>query len=1037
MPDRKRKKAASSRSGTAKRKTAKSAGAKKSEKKAESGKGQTRGKPAKSEPRGASEEKAGRAPQSARPTEIEGASAGSAGRSPFPIVGIGASAGGLEALQTFFSRVPADTGIAFVVITHMHREHTSMLPELLDRVAEIPVVEAADGRKVEPDHVYVAPPGDNLTIDGGILRRSDHATDVRLPIDHFLRALAADQREHAFCIILSGTGTDGTLGLRDIKAEAGMAMVQTVQSAKFAGMPSSAEATGLVDYSLRPADMPGQLVAYVKELRTRTPAKSAPEFPPESLRQILGLLRMRTGNDFTSYKTSTIQRRIERRMNIHRIQSPAEYAQYLRENKQEANLLFRNLLITVTNFFRDPQAFEALADCLPDLLKSRDEEHDLRVWVPGCATGEEAYSVAIVLHECISHLDRTLTVQIFATDLDPRAIDTARAGVYAGGIAADVSKERLKRCFTHDHDTYRVRKEIREMVIFAPQNVLSDPPFTRLDLIVCRNLLIYFSADQQRRLLPTFHYAMRPGGLLFLGPSETIGPLDNLFDLVDRKWKIYRRKNTPSHLNAGTLELPALPRSAAREYASETEQGRTGLPKGRMERQIQRLLLSRFAPTCLVVDDSGEIIHIHGRTGMYLEPSEGGPSHNALEMAREGLASPLATALRRAAGDGRPVTRVGISVKTNGEQVSVDLNVLPVEEPASLRGLFIISLRPTPQRESGRKTKSVPPKKADSGRIAELESELQHSQESLQSTVEELESSNEELKSANEELQSMNEELQSTNEELETSKEEMQSLNEELSTVNVELNSKVEQLSHANDDMQNLLNGIDVASVFLDAKLCIKRYTERARELIHLMPSDVGRPLADLALHVDYPDLVEDCTRVLQTLDRCEVETHNRDGKWLMMRILPYRTSENVIDGVVVTFVPVDKFKRAEVQARDALGYFEQIVATVREPLVVLDGDLSVCSANESFYRTFEDKAARVEGRRIFELGNGQWDIPRLRELLEEILPRATCFNDFEVEHGFPRIGRKKFLLNARRMEGGQGRPDMILLALEDITGRK
>jgi two-component system CheB/CheR fusion protein len=982
------------------------------------------------------EDNAGNGKVAARKAVAEPGSLDARERTSFPIVGVGASAGGLEALQEFFNHMPVDAGMGFVIVTHMHREHTSVLPELLARTTGMPVVEATDGQDVEPDHVYVAPPGDDLTIKDGVLKRKDHQSDVKLPIDHFLRALADDQREHAICVILSGTGTDGTLGLRAIKGEAGMAMVQTTQSAKFAGMPSSAESTGLVDYTLSPADMPGQLVAYVEELRNRTriPARAEPEFPPESLRQILGVLRMRTGNDFASYKTSTIRRRIERRMNVHRIKSPDDYARFLKENKHEANLLFRELLITVTSFFRDPDAFEALADCLPDLLQARGGRHTLRAWVPGCATGEEAYSVAIVLHECMARLDRALEAQVFATDLDPRAIETGRSGVYASGIAADVSKARIKRYFTHDHDTYRVNKEVREMVIFAPQNVLSDPPFTRLDLIVCRNLLIYFGTEQQKRLLPMFHYALRPGGLLFLGPSETIGPLDDLFALVDRKWKIYRRKETVSHLHPGLLEIPTRPIADLTGIFPKPGQRRTRPP--RSEGQIQRLLLARFAPTCLVVDDSGDIIHIHGRTGMYLEPSEGEPSHNVLEMAREGLAASLTTALRRASNQKRTVTRTGVTVKANGEKANIDVNVIPIEEPEPLRGLFLITFRPA-DRRPGKRRSPAPPGKEHAGRVAELEEDLRHSQESLQSTIEELESANEELKSANEELQSMNEELQSTNEELETSKEEMQSLNEELSTVNAELNSKIEELSHANDDMQNLLNGIDVASVFLDESLRIKRYTEQARELIHLVPGDVGRPLEDLALHVEYPHLIEDCRNVLKTLDHREDEILSDDGKWLMMRILPYRTSQNVIDGVAVTFVPIDELKRAESDARNALHYFEQIVQTVREPLVVLESDLTVRSANQAFYHTFEDAPSDVEGRRIYELDHGRWDIPWLRELLKKILPEDVSFNDFEVEHDCPRLGRRRFLLNARRMEGGSGRPDLILLAMEDVTDRE
>lgn len=956
----------------------------------------------------------------------------------FPVVGIGASAGGLEALQEFFSNLPDDTGCAFVVVTHMHREHTSMLPELLAKTTVLPVVEASQGQAVERNRVYVAPPGDHLTIEAGVLRRSDHSSDVRLPIDHFLRALATDQREHAICVILSGTGTDGTLGLRAVKSEAGMAMVQKPQSAKFAGMPASAEGTGLVDYLLPPAEMPAQLVAYVDELRTRIPVpkKAEPEFPAEALQQILGTLRMRTGNDFSSYKLNTIRRRIERRMNVHRIQSPREYARYLKQNKHEANLLFRELLITVTSFFRDPGAFSALAECLTEELGRRAEGDGVRIWVPGCATGEEAYSIAIVLHEILHKLERPSSVQVFATDLDPRAVEVARAGMYTTGIAADVTPARLARYFTQDHDSYRINKEIRELVIFAPQNVVSDPPFTRLDVIVCRNLLIYFDALLQKQLVPTLHYALRPGGILFLGTSETIGPLDELFEVIDRKWKIYRRRETHVDVRPAVFALAARGVTGARADDRPLPEKRPRAILPRTEGQIQRLLLRRFAPTCLVVEGTGNIVYVQGRAGLYLEPTEGEPTHNVLEMAREGLATPLAAAMRQALKQPGEVTRANVSVRTNSEYTRVDLAVTAIDEPESLRGLLLVTLRPSADKPTRLAAKIRAARdKERGGRLAELEEELRHSQESLQSTVEELESANEELRSANEELQSMNEELQSANEELETSKEEMQSLNEELSTVNAELHLKVEELSHANDDMQNLLNGIDVATVFLDQRLRIKRYTEQARNLIHLVPSDVGRPLADLALHVEHPDLVDECQQVLRALERREQQVRASDGKWLLMRILPYRTSNNVIDGIVVTFMPIDELKRAEQQAHDARQYFEKIVETVREPLVVLDGELNVCSANEAFVRTFQVSAAEIVGSQVYDLGDGQWSSSTLRRLLEEVIPQNESFSDFEVEHEFPRLGRRRFLLNARRMEFDCGRRRLILLAMEDVTG--
>ncbi len=959
----------------------------------------------------------------------------------FPIVGVGASAGGLEALQELFGAMPTDTGVAFVVITHMHRDHVSLLPELLARTTSMPVIEAHDGQTVEADRVYVAPPGDELTIEGGILRRGQPSADFKTPIDSFLRSLARDQRGFAICIVLSGTGSDGTLGLRAIKSEAGMAMVQSPQSAKFAGMPSSAQATGLADFSLSPRDMPEKLVGYVHGIRSRTVAQIEQDrvsIPDEPFRQVLAVLRVRTGNDFSTYKISTIQRRILRRMFVQHIDSPHEYARFLKENKHEAQLLFRDLLITVTNFFRDPGAFDALGECLHEAIMARKGDDAYRVWIPGCATGEEAYSVAIVVREVMQHLERDVDVQIFATDLDPRAIDAARSGVFSSGITSDVSPTRLRKYFTTESEHFRICKEIRDMIIFAPQNVLSDPPFTRLDLIVCRNLLIYFGTEQQQRLLPTFHYALRPNGLLFLGPSETIGRLDELFVIVDRKCKIYRRKEVQNRQLKGLLDLDLL---RGRTMTPELAPVRGVRPPPyralRTEGQVHRFLLSRFAPPCIIVDDNGDVVHIHGRVGLYFEPAQGEPSNNVLKMARQGLATPLASALRKAATQKSAVERRNVTVKSNGDSQTVDIQISPIEEPESFRGLYLISLRPSVERP---KKISKPAGESayddQSAHLAEVEAELQHAKESLQSTVEELESSNEELKSANEELQSMNEELQSSNEELETSKEEMQSLTEELTTVNTELSSKVEELSHANDDMQNLLNGLEVASIYLDENLCVKRYTEQARELINLMPSDIGRPLSDLAMQIEYPNLIDDCRQVLKNLDRREREIRSSDGKWLMMRILPYRTSQNVIAGVVVTFVAIDRLKHAEISARAAYEFFHDIVETVRAPLLVLDSDLRVRTANDFFYQNFDLTPEMVENRLIYEIADGQWDIPRLRELLEDILPQNSTFNDFVIEHDFARIGRRKIVLNARRLKGESDRGELILLAMESVRNQ-
>ncbi|MCA9136613.1 MAG: PAS domain-containing protein [Planctomycetales bacterium] len=963
------------------------------------------------------------------------------GKPGFPIVGIGASAGGLEALDELLGHMPTNTGMAFVVVTHQHPGHTSLLPELLGKETEMLVVEATDGLKLKPNHVYVGPPGGNLAILNGALHRMNAEKNKfpPLPIDYFFRSLADDQQERAICIVLSGTGTDGTIGLTAIKRESGMAMAQEPSSAKYAGMPSSAIATGLVDYVSTPAEMPAKLVAYVKGpyLAGGAVAAELPSVPAEPMQKIFVLLRSRTGHDFSSYKSNTLRRRIQRRMNVHQIRKPDQYVRFLQENPHEIDILFKELLISVTNFFRDADAWESLVKSLQELIKSRPANHAFRAWVPGCATGEEAFSAAIALRECIEKVGRRIDVQVFGTDLDAEAIEVARIGQYPAGIEVDVSSKRLERYFVHDDGTYRIHKEVREMVIFAPQNVIKDPPFTKLDLISCRNLLIYLNADLQKKLLPIFHYALKPGGLLFLGPSETIGPFTDLFDTIDKRWKIFRRKESVTPIYV-LPEIPAQPLTGD-EGNTAASTGMPAVKETHLTIQIERLLLSRFTPATIVVNDQGDIIYIHGRTGMYLEPTQGQPRANILLMAREGLQIELASAMRQCVATGVDVVRENVRVRTNGDFTNISLTVAKLSHPESVRGLLMVTLQPTTTSapEPDRKTKRKPTNAAEYERVDQLERELQYLKESHQTTHEELETSNEELKSTNEELQSTNEELQSTNEELETSKEEMQSLNEELTTVNAELQSKIDELTQANDDMQNLLNSTDIATVFLDNDLNIKRFTDQAKTLISLRQSDVGRPIVELTSNLKADNLAGDCRAVLQTLVFKENEVRTNDGGSYLMRIMPYRTGGNVIDGLVLTFVNIKQLRQRKSKDLISLPNFENVVETVREPLVILDESLHVVLANRSFYRVFHTTPRQTEGKLVYELGTGQWDVPKLRELLESILPKNSKFEDFEIEADLPRLGKRVFVLNARRFEQPEGVADMILLALEDMTNRK
>jgi two-component system CheB/CheR fusion protein len=843
-------------------------------------------------------------------------------REPLLIVALGASAGGLEALEQFFAEMPPDSGMAFVVVTHLHPGRVSLMPELLQRHCSMPVVQVAESIPVEPNKVYLGPPGRKLEILNGTLHSESLEVTRTMLIDAFFRSLARDQKDRSIGIVLSGTGTDGTLGLKEIKGSSGMTMAQEEASARYAGMPHSAIAGVQVDFILPPQEMPKRLLAYARGVQKRVQVGAElvrDRESEENLARIFLLLRNRTKHDFSQYKAATIRRRIERRMNVHQIDTLADYVRFLQQTPQEVDRLFKELLIGVTSFFRDPEAFDALGGALTEILTEKPQDYVVRVWVTGCSTGEEAYTIAILFRETMERLGVHNGVQIFATDLDDEAIEFARVGLYPESISADVSPKRLERFFTKDENSYRVRKEVRESIVFAPQNVLEDPPFTKLDLLCCRNLLIYLDAALQQRLVPMFHYALHPGGLLFLGSSETIGSLGHLFESVDKKWKVFRRKEVPS--GTYVADLPSGRRDGiGAAFAGPDLTPRLPIPRTSDHAPLpaaERAILSHLVPPTVLMHERGEIVHIHGRTGLFLEPAPGSQAHaNIYNMAREGLAIDLAVAVRRAAGTEGEVIHRGARVKTNGDTKRVDLRVRKLARPDVLAGLYLVAFELTERSPGEAVSLAAPGAGADVTRTHDLEHELQHTRDMQQTTVEQLETANEELKSTNEELQSTNEELQSTNEELETSKEEMQSLNEELQTVNAELQGKLEQLARANDDMNNLLNGTDIATVFLDRDLNIKRFTEQTKRIMRLIPSDVGRPIGDLVSKLNYAHLVEDAREVLRTLVFKEAELRSEDGAWFLSRILPYRTGENVIDGLVLTFVDISKVKGLQEEAR-------------------------------------------------------------------------------------------------------------------------
>jgi len=957
-----------------------------------------------------------------------------------PVVGIGASAGGLEALETFFSNLSPQTGFAFIVVTHQQPGHISLLPDLLNNFTDMPVLSAQDGMFLKADHVFVCPPGKNLAL----LNRRLHLMECQkhdsahLPIDYFLRSLAEDVQEMGVGIILSGTGTDGTLGLKAIKGVSGMTMVQEPQTAKFDGMPSSAIAMGDVDFVLPAEKMGQQLIQYSKGPYFKNIHTDQPEtlVSSEPIQKIFILLRNRTGNDLSAYKPTTIQRRIARRMNIHQIKNPNNYVQFLQENPIELDKLFKELLINVTNFFRDDDAFEALsALALPKLFEGKPDNYELRVWVTGCSSGEEPYSIAILLKEYMEKISKTHRFQIFATDLDESAINRAREGIYPIGIAADVSPERLQRFFKLDGSQYRISKEIRETVIFATQNLIQDPPFTRVDLISCRNLLIYLSAELQKEIFPQFHYALNPGGILFLGSSESIGNFEDLFSAIDKKWKIYQRKDTPVSFPVSKLSL--LPVSTKESSLTTFKSLSSESQAGTIARQIERLLLDRYAPVSIIINEHGKIVYIHGRTGKYLEPSTGQPSWNIIEMAREGLRLPLVSSLRIATKKGETeIISSGLRVKTNGDFETIDLKLEKILEPESLKDLFLVSFHPqvnesNSQLEGSAKPASILIDKPEEKE--QLEQELFFTKESLRATIEELETSNEELKSTNEELQSTNEELQSSNEELETAKEEMQSLNEELNTVNSELQNKVESLSETNDDMQNLLNSTDIATIFLDSHLKIKRFTRQAKAIIKLIDSDVGRPLEDLVSTLKYDHLIDDAKTVLQTLAYKDTEVQTINDDWYLLRILPYRTTENMIDGLVISFVDIGRLKKAE-QTAQAAYLTTAIVNTIRQPLLVLDNNLHILTANPAFNQAFNSKNENLTGQSLFAINESIWDCAQLRKHLNETLTNNIAFDVYYLEVEFPDIGKKRLMINGRILKQSPGSPALILLAIEDVT---
>jgi len=849
---------------------------------------------------------------------------------PFPIVGLGASAGGLEALEQFLRQTPEASGIAFVIVQHLDPTHKGIMPELLQRTTAMEVFQVADLMAVRPNCVYVIPPNKEMSILRGVLHLFEPTAPrgLRLPIDFFLRSLAEDRQEFAIGVILSGMGSDGTLGVRAIKEKGGLVLVQEPASAKFDSMPRSAIDAGLADLVAPAEQLPARLIDCVRHAfgstRTRFPLEHKEQGAVE---KVVILLRAKTGHDFSLYKKNTVYRRIERRMGLHQIDRIDGYVRYLQDNPQEVELLFRELLIGVTSFFRDPDSWELLrGEALPALLAGRPEGSCIRAWSVGCSTGEEAYSLAMALREALAQVapGQSFSVQIFATDLDRDAIDKARQGLYPVGVAADLTPERLARFFVREENGYRVGKQIREMVTFAVQNVIMDPPFTRLDLLICRNLLIYLTPELQKKLLPLFHYSLNPGGVLFLGSAETVSAVSHLFDPLNLKARLFRRSE--SVLSAEPVAFPPSFVPASPGSAKEPAMSK---PEANLQSLADQLLLQQFSPPAVLTNDKGDILYISGRTGRYLEPAAGKANWNIFAMAREGLRFELGNAFHKALRQKEAVCVRGLRPGGNDGTRGVDITVQAVDKPEALRGMVMIVFSDAAAQQKKSAPRGSSTAAAGSAGVAELEQELQRLREALQTTREEMQTSQEELKSANEELQSTNEELQSTNEELTTSREEMQSLNEELQTVNAEQQSKMDELSRLNNDMRNLMNATEIVTVFLDRELHVRRFTSGADKIFKLILGDVGRPLSDISSDLVYPELFAEAQEVLRTLVFSEKQVATGDGRWFLVRIMPYRTMEDVIAGVVITFTNITAAKALEAELREENAQLKRTVEKV------------------------------------------------------------------------------------------------------------
>jgi two-component system CheB/CheR fusion protein len=955
----------------------------------------------------------------------------------FPIVAIGASAGGLEALTQLVEHLTSDIGMAYVVVQHLDPKHKSMLVELLSRHTTLSIEEVKDKTTVQKNRMYVIPPNQNMFIERGKLRlfprQSSRAKEM--PIDYFFRTVAVDRPGSCIGVVLSGTGSDGSLGLQEIKSAGGITFAQDQNSARHDGMPRAAISTGHVDYVLPPEAIALELKRIARHPYTN--GKSIDGLSHEALlHRVFDILHKRTGVDFKHYKQNTVKRRIARRMALLKVDTVEDYLQVLgNSNQNELDALYQDMLIKVTCFFREPASFKVLKDSVfPAIMRDRGKKEPIRLWVPGCSSGEEVYSLAIALLEYLGDNVAANPIQIFGTDISDLALVRARSGIYIENIALDVSPERLRRWFVRIDRGFQISKDIREMCIFAKQNLTSDPPFSRMDLISCRNLLIYLDSVFQTRVIPIFHYALKPSGFLMLGNAESVGSHHDLFETVDKKAKIYTKSSV------GPIVSLAFNRFQQDRPNHEQTPTVERSPSADIQKAADVFIVSRFAPTGVLVDEALNIVQFRGSTGDYLEPAPGRATFHLLKMARGNLGMELRGMIQEVRASAQSFRKT-IYFKPNKEETrEIIIEVAPIRPDAAPVHHFLILFEELPSAPRPGTPAVVTEKKAQEGvdaDVAELKRELAANSSYLQSTIEESEATNEELKSANEEIMSSNEELQSTNEELETAKEELQSANEELTTVNEEVQTRNSELSLLNNDLSNFLSSVNVPVVMLGTDLKIRRFTPMTQRVFNLIPTDVGRLFGDIKPKVHVPQLEKLILGVIDSTTVHEQEVMDEEGRYYQMSIRPYRTPEKKIDGAVLVFLDIDSVKRVSLQLEESKIYAESIVEAVFDPLLVLSADFVVQRANTAYYRVFATDAAQTEARSLFALDKSQWDVPALHELLRGAFRRRRKGEPLEITESFSRIGRRSFLINVRPIVRKGGEPRLILLTLADITARK